>query len=159
MARIIDAGTREEWAAQNVADPPEVLLEISHSALTTPARVTAGNEDVELEGNQFIAVGAEVVLPEDDETGLPQARIAISNVGRALMEWIEATNGGHGARVKLMICSRSGEELAVEWSVSLRVSGIEVTPLKVIFTLGFADLLSAPSVATRYDSQQAPGLF
>lgn len=160
MPRTISLGTREEWAGQSVTNPFLVLLEITHPGLTEPARVAAGNDAVTLDGNTFQAIGIEVVLPEDGETAMPQARLAMANVGKELMQWIERTDGGRGAKTRLMVCVRGDDDsIQVEWETSLRVSRIEATPLRVVFDLGYSDLLNVPSVATRFDPDQAPGLF
>ena len=163
MPRTISLSAKENWGAQSVERAPLVLLEITHPALLVPARVVAGNEDVEMDSNTFQAVGLEAVLPDDGEQGVPQARLAMPNVGKELMQWLELSDGGRGAQVKLMLCSwtpdSNGKIIpAVEWETKLRVSSINATPLRVEFELGYSDLLSQPAVAVRYDREHAPGL-
>lgn len=160
MAKRISLGTREEWARQSVGRPPVVLLEVTHPAITEPVRLAAGNSDVSHQSFTYAAVGLEVLLPDEGESGLPRARVSISNVGKELTQWAEASQGGRGAAVKLMVAVREEDgSITVEWQTELRISSIELGLFTVEFELGYQDLLNLPAVSTRFDPSQAPALF
>ena len=163
MPRTISLSAKEHWGSESVERPPLVLLEVIHDGLAVPARIAAGNEDIALGGNTFQAVGIEAVLPDDSEQGVPRARLAIANVGKELMRWLEYSEGGRGSEIKLMVCSWTEDNSknivpTVEWETYLRVSSVHATPLRVEFELGYSDLLTQPAVRVRYDREHAPGL-
>lgn len=208
---------KETVHATGAPEAPRVLLEISHPALSEPARLvedtddfpygagygfvagaayalnqvvvpqtyngryyvctvagTAGTEPAwpttigqtvasgaatfRCEGNQFKACAFDITLPDDVEQQLPRAELAIDNVGRELMQWLEASEGGRGAQVRLMQALRS-EPGVIEWEVTLDLTHVRATPARIAGELGFEDLLSMPAVGLTYRPEVAPGLF
>lgn len=139
-------------------EAPVILLEITHPDLSAPIRVAQDNADIVCQGNVFAAFAFEIDLPDDQDKQTPRARLAMDNVGRELTQWIEASNGGEGAQVRVMQVMRSDPDV-VEWEATLDLSNVEMDVRRVTGELGFEDLLNKPGVLLRYDPQTAPGIF
>jgi hypothetical protein len=139
-------------------EAPVVLLEITHPDLEAPIRVAQDNQDLLHQGNLFVAFAFEIDLPDDQDKQTPRASIAMDNVGRELTQWLEASDGGDGAQVRVMQVMRSDPDV-VEWEVTLDLSNVSMDVRRVTGDLSFEDLLNRPGVLLRYDPQTAPGLF
>ena len=143
--------------------PEDVLLdalEIRHPAIAAPVRVVNDTTNLELEGETWQAVAFEPRAVSDVEGRVPSAELRVDNVGRPLMEWIEAARGGGGATVRMMrVLVRGGGAPAVEWEVTTDVLSIRADQRHVIVRLGYDLLLQRPAVSMRFDPATAPGLF
>jgi len=78
------------------------LLEIYHNELTAPIRVVSDNKDFVLNGKTFTALRFGIKLPVDKEKQKPRVTLTMDNVGRVLTDFIDQTNGGRGAQVRIM---------------------------------------------------------
>jgi len=152
--------SRSLQAAVNATsgEAPRVLLEITHPGLAQPVRVVNDTQDLTSGGHLFVGLGFRITLPDDQEGRLPSAQLAVDNVGRELVQWLEVSNGGAGAQCRLMQVMRSAPD-TIEWEITMELSHIVVTTPEVSGTLGFEDLLNRPGCAMRYDPTTAPGLF
>lgn len=137
---------------------PCLCLEITHSALSEPIRVVNDNQDLVSNGNTFTALAFRALLPDDMEGQLPRAQLAVDNVGKELVQWLELSNGGEGAQVKMMQIRRSDPDV-VEWEIDLDLTNVAMNQIEVTGTLGFEDLLSRPAVSKVYNAATAPGLY
>lgn len=141
--------------------PRDVLLdalEIRHPALSTPVRLVNDRADLALEGQTWQAIAFTPRLVDDVEQRVPAAEIAVDNVGRPLMEWVEAARGGAGATVRMMrVLVRAGAA-AVEWEVTVDVLSVRANQRHVVVRLGYDLLLQRPAVTLRYDPATAPGV-
>ncbi|MBI3771473.1 MAG: DUF1833 family protein [Gammaproteobacteria bacterium] len=137
---------------------PLILLEITHPNLPQPVRLVQDNQDIVSNGNTFTAMGFEITLPDDKEQGLPQAKIAIDNVGKELTSWLDASGGGKGAKVRVMQIMRDAPNV-IEMDTTLDLSNVSMNVFKVGGTLGYQDILNQPAVTYTYRPDTAPGLF
>ena len=92
--------------AVSSSDVVLVLLEITHPDMPAPARVVRDTQDLVSNGNVFVATGFDFTFPDDKGAAAPRAELVVDNIGRELMSWIEASKGGRGAEVRLMIVLR-----------------------------------------------------
>jgi hypothetical protein len=158
VTRGYSAALATEIHATSSGDPPLALLEITHSGLTTPVRVINDTQSLVSNGNTYIALGFGIVLPDEREGQLPRAQLAIDNIGRELMQWLDTSNGGAGAQARLMQVRRSAPD-TVEYDITLDVVSVRATAKIVTCDLGFESFLDRPAVLTRYDPLSAPGVF
>lgn len=135
-----------------------MLLEINHPALSTPVRVVNDTQDITSNGNLYIACPFRFVPPDDFENQLPKAKLAVDNVGRDLMYWIETTSGGQGSSLNAMTVMRSRPN-QIEWSISMNLYNVQVTIKEVTAELGFDNLFAKPAVARQFRPDNSPGLF
>lgn len=139
-------------------ESPLVLLEINHSELSTPVRVVNDTQDITSNGNLYIACPFRFVPPDDYENQLPKAKLAVDNIGRDLMYWIESTGGGQGSWVKAMNVMRSRPD-QIEWSISMNLYNVQVTMKEISAELGYDNLFAKPAVARQFRPDNSPGLF
>lgn len=158
MSRTYSLTARRQLHTTSADDPPLVLLEITHANLTTPVRVVGDSQDLTHLGNVFVAMGFRVRLPDESQGAQPRAELAVDNIGRELMQWIEQSAGGRNARVRLMQVLRSHPD-NVEWEISMYLNNIKATQAEVSGELGFPRLLDVPAVQLRADPQTMPGIF
>lgn len=158
MSRQYSSQYKSTLAKVSAEEAPLVLLEITHASLTTPVRVVNDMQDLTSNGNLFIACPFRYVLPDDFENQLPKARLAVDNVGRDLMYWIETSGGGNGSSVKMMQVMRSRPN-TVEWSITMNLYNVQVTMKEVSAELGFENLFAKPAVLLQYRPDNSPGIF
>lgn len=158
MPRNYSSAAQTEMNATSGADPILILLEIDHVDLSVPIRVVNDTQDLVHQGNTFTAMAFRAVLPDDLEQGASRARLAIDNVGRDLMTWLESSGGGREATVRMIQVLRSAPDV-VEWEVTMDLINVSADALEVSGELGFDNLLDRPAVALTYTPASQPGIF
>ena len=145
---------------------PEVMvltaLELTHPAVAAPLRAVNDAQSKRIGGHDFAAARFSARLADDADGQAPRAELVMDNVGEALTRWVEASDGGSGAVVKLMQVAEApvdDGDLEVEWAVELDVVGMRVTAQSVTARLGFDPMLHRPAVQVRHDPDHSPGLF
>ena len=158
MARNYSAQYKGTLAEVSPEEAPLVLLEINHPALTAPVRVVNDMQDLTSNGNLYIACPFRFVPPDDFENQLPKAKLAVDNVGRDLMYWIETTSGGQGSTVTAKYVMRSRPD-TVELSITMNLYNVQTTMKEVMADMGFDNLFAKPAVGLQYRPNTAPGIF
>lgn len=137
---------------------PLILVEINHPDLSSPIRVVNDKTDLISNGNTYTALAFRIVLPDQSETTQPKARLALDNVGKELVSWLEMSSGGAGATATLSQVMRSTPNV-IEWQIQLDLTNVVITSLEVMGDLGFTDILNQPGVNVIYRPETAIGLF
>lgn len=158
MPRSYSLTARRRYAETNAAEHPLVLLEITHPGLSAPVRVVGDTLDLVSNGFTYTACGFGIRLPDERQGQQPNSELFVDNIGRELMQWIEQSAGGQGARVRMMQVLRSTPD-NIEWEITLQLTGLKTTPAQVSGALGFPRLLDVPAVQVRADPQTMPGIF
>jgi len=158
MAKNYSANFKSTLAEVNAPEAPLILLEIDHEALSAPIYVVNDTDEVVSNGNTYIAFPFRCVLPDDFESQIPKARLAIVNIGRELMYWIETTSGGQGSTCTFKQILRSNPNL-VEWEITMNLYNVSVTMQEITAELGFENLFSKPAISRQYRPDTASGLF
>src|SRR5690606_14258950 len=107
------------------AELPPFLLEISHPELFEPGRVDGDSQDLVSNGSPSVGPAFRISCPDEQQGQQPRAELAIDSVGRELMEWVETSAGGKGARVRILQVLRSTPN-NVEWEIEMELSNIRV---------------------------------
>lgn len=149
---------RRRLSETAAAELPLFLLEISHPELFEPVRVVGDSQDIVSNGSTYVGLAFRISLPDEQQGQQPRAELAIDNVGRELMQWVETSAGGKGARVRILQVLRSTPN-NVEWEIEMELSNIRVTAFEVVGELGFPRLLDVSAVQVRADPQTMPGIF
>ena len=147
--------------AIRAAAPEDVLLialEISHPKISDPVRVVNNPVNQIIEGNTYVGLRFSARLADDIEGRAPEAELVIDNVGRDMMQWIEAADGGAGATVRIMQVL-AGPPTAPESEMTLDVARVRADQERIVVGLGFDPLLGRGAVQLRHDPQTSPGLF
>lgn len=158
MTRSYSSAYKSTLSSVSAQEAPLVLLEIDHPLLTVPVRVINDTQDLVSNGNTFIACPFRCILPDDYESQLPKAKLAVDNVGQDLMYWIETSNGGQGSTVKFMQIMRSRPDL-IEWQITMNLYNVNVTMQEVTADLGFDNLFSRPAICIQYRPDNSSGIF
>ncbi len=158
MAKSYSTKLKETVNSVSASEAPLTLLEIDHADLSTPIRVVNDNQDLVHLTNTFTAMAFRITLPDDLEQGAPRAQIAIDNIGKELVSWLETSAGGQGATVRIIQVLRSLPDI-VEWDVTMNLTDITINQREVTGQLGFSDVMDLPGVPLRYRPEIAPGLF
>jgi hypothetical protein len=142
---------------------PVMLLEIDHADLQSTVRVTnmagAPGETFTHSGNQYDKVGFNLVPLDDLSQGSPRAQLSLDNTDPVLMELLETTNGGVGAKIKIISVLPSAPN-TVQWEVdNLSMMGVSASSASVDAGLGFEDLLGRAGVAWRHTPNRSPGIY
>lgn len=141
-----------------VGSEPSYLLEISHPQLAIPIRVCNDVVDIVSNGNTFIACAFRVQLPDDVAQSMPRVPISIDNIGRELTQWLEASNGGRGAVVKIIQVMRDTPNV-IEQSYELFLMNVHQNIMEVSGELGMDNILDVPCLAATYNPETAPAMF
>ena len=158
MPKEYSAQYKSTLAEVNATEAPLILLEINHPQLTQPVRVVNDTQDLLSNGNTYVGFPFRCVLPDDFENQLPKARLAIDNVSRDLMYWIETTGGGQGSTATFKQVMRSNPDL-IEWSIQMSLFNVNVTMQEISAELGFENLFGKPAISLRYTPTTSPGLW
>lgn len=158
MARAYSAAYKSTLAGTSAPEAPLIMLEINHSALPSAVRVVNDTQDITSNGNVYPACPFRCELPDDFEGQAPRARLAVDNVGRDLMYWIETSGGGQGSAVKFIQVMRSRPD-QIEWSITMNLYNVVANFKEVSGDLGFDNLFGRPSIAMTYRPDTAPGCF
>jgi len=158
MPRNYSDKFKSTLAAVNSEEIPFVLLEISHSELSSPVRVINDTQDLTSNGNLYIGCPFRALMPDDFENQLPKASIAIDNVSKDLMYWIEQSGGAKGSTVRFMQVMRSRPDL-IEWEITINLYNISCTPKEITGELGYENLFTKPAVSMQYRNSNSPGIF
>lgn len=134
-----------------------ILLEITHPFVATPIRLVNDSKDFVLNDNLFIHMPFEVKRQNDVQGELPKVSLSITNVGRSLIRWIEASGGGRDAKLKVMLCRRSSQN--IEESIEFGIQSVVATTQKISFNLVIQNNLVKRSIRWVYDKRHARGLF
>ena len=142
---------------------PIFALEISHPSITDNIRVVNDTQDVTIEGDTYSALGFRPRLPQDRGEEIRQASIEVDNIGRRMVEWVEASNGGRGASMRIMEISfrNLGARVAeVVWELPAQMVGtVQMTNRVMRAALVDEGANRAPAVKIRHDPETSPGLF
>lgn len=157
MPKNYTAHFKEKTGSTSGAEPV-YLLEITHPQLGAPVRVVRDTQDLVSNGNTYIAMGFDIQLPDDLQGALPRAPIRIDNVGRELTQWIDESQGGKGAQVRLMQVMRDDPD-TLEYDITLDLLNVRQNGAHVVGELGYEDTLNVPALAETYRPDNTPGLF
>lgn len=155
---MASANFKKKINAVNSDARPLVLLEISHTNLTQPIRVVNDYENVTSNGHEFIALAFRITLPDQTEGNIPKARLEIDNIGKELVGWLEISDGGEGAKVRMMLVLRSAPN-TIEWEATLDLTNVSITQNVVSGDLSYKNILQKQGFRKTYRPASHPGLF
>lgn len=158
MARNYSTAFRGTVNSTSAREAPLLLLEITHPGLASPLRVVNDTQDLVSNANTYTALPFRARLPDDLEQGLPRAELSIDNIGKELVQWLEASGGGQGASCRMMQVMRSAPNV-IEFEITLDLTNLHMDAMQVSGTLGFENLLDRPACTWVYKPEIAPGLF
>lgn len=158
MSRSLSDAASRNVLATSADEPLLGAIEILHPDLEVPARFVNDTQDITIEGHTFFACRFDLTLPDDKDEQVPDARLEVDNVGRDLTQWLEESQGGRGAKCRILMVLRSSPT-NLEFDMTMDLTSLEVTNFRVTGVLGFKNTLMQSAVAVRYDPTTSPGIF
>lgn len=158
MTRSLSSAAARNVLATSADEPLLAAIEITHPGLEVPARFVNDTLDILIEGNTFFACRFDLTLPDDQDEQVPQARLEVDNIGRDLTQWLEQSQGGAGAKCRIIMVLRSAPS-NIEFDMTLDLTGLEITNFRVTGVLGFKNTLMQSAVTVRFDPSTTPGVF
>lgn len=158
MARAYSSAYKSTLAAVSSPEAPLILLEIDHADLGSPVRVVNDNSNLTSNGDIYVALPFRSELPDDFDGQSPRARLAVDNIGRELMSWIETSGGGNGSTCRFMQVMRSRPD-TVEWEITMNLYNVRCSFMEVSGELGFDNTFARAACALAYTPAVAPGIF
>lgn len=137
---------------------PIVLLEIRNEASPDVIYLAQDSEDVYSNGQVYSACYFEVSLPDDKESQIPRAAIAVPNIGRELTRWFEQLQGAPKTKVTFKIIQKHDPD-TIELEYKMDLVNIVLTNKRVTGNLSYRDTLNKDAVPIQYRPETAPGLF
>ena len=135
---------------------PAYALEISHPDVPDDIRVIGDSDDTVIEGNMYVALAFRAKLPSDKDREFRHATIEVDNVGRRMTSWVEQSNGGRGATVRVL----QVVEDQIVWELPMLLVGrAKVTNRILNISLSDSARNRSPGIKMRHDPINSPGLF
>lgn len=141
-----------------VCDPLILLMEINHPDLSTPVFIANNFEDVQSNGNNYVASYFDFEMPSSKNGEDSRGRLVIDNIGRQLTQWIEQSCGGRcGTVIFRLVVKSCPDEINKEECLQIISVCMDCNVVKV--TLGYEDLYKMKAVQKVFNECTAPGLI
>lgn len=134
------------------------LLTITGGGIVTPVRLVNDTRDITSNGNLFLALPFQVVLPRQSTKETPRATLRMENVGREIGRELEALLPGAELTATIQVVYRATPNV-IDYSFTAPLSGVRANVLSISASMGPTDLMRRPVVNARFDPFTAPGLF
>ncbi|MGY6273454.1 DUF1833 family protein [Achromobacter denitrificans] len=158
MSRSLSTAAARNVLATSAEEPLLSAIEILHPELEVPARFVNDTAPIEMEGNHFFDTRFDLTLPDDQDEQVPEARLEVDNIGRELTQWLEKSQGGKGAKCRILMALRSNPD-NIEFDMTMDLTGLEVANFRVSGALGFKNTLMQSAVAVTFNPTTSPGTF
>lgn len=149
---------RRNVLATSADEPMVMLIEVTHPDLAVPARYANNSEDIVCQGNLYIKSGFTITLPDDVDQQVPGAQVSVENISRDLTTWLEISNGGRGAKLRIMAVLPS-EPNILQVDMKMDLGRLSINNETVDGELGYKNSMMRPAVGVRYDPISSPGVF
>lgn len=137
-----------------------VLVELNHSTLPQPIRVTSNGQDTWHNSNRYQQFPFEVDWPEQSDGPPPSVSLKICNVDRTIVEAARtARTAGDRISVRVSLVLASSPSVVESGPYRFDISDITYDAIYVTGTLVLEDLLNAPFPGHEYTPASHPGLF
>ncbi len=141
-------------------DTPEVyvmLLILTYNGPSSPTRIAANNQDIVSEGNTYIGVPVQIVLPTTDGDRVSECDIVLSNIGQELIDEIRSLSDPITAEIRMITASDPNTVLVSYGDLTLRDIGYDA--LSITGRLTMEDFLGEPYPQGVMSAALFPGLF
>jgi hypothetical protein len=123
--------------------------------------VVNNNENVEVEGNEYIAFPFEITLPDSLEDAPPRARLRIDNVSRELGQAVRSITSPATVTIRVVRIEEGTDTLTGDVELSfpgLRLMNVTIDALAVEGALELENLVREPFPARTFSPAEFPGL-
>jgi hypothetical protein len=147
-------------ATQRTSDPHGFLelLTLTGGGISEPVRLVNDTRDQPSQGEIFLGLPFDLVLPKDAAKEIPRAQLRIDNVGRGIGQILEGLPPGAELKATIQVVYRATPDV-VEYEFTAPLSDVRVNMFSVTASVGPGAQLRLPAVNLRFDPFTAPGLF
>lgn len=133
------------------------LLTFTHPNLPAPIRLCSGGRNVMSRGEQYQYFPFDLIRPSATPDAPPQARLAISNVDRRIVEAVRSLSGDLFVSIELVLASQPS--VLEEGPIHLVLRDVRYDELRIDGELQPEPVLTEPCPPDRYTPSRNPALF
>jgi len=157
MSRDLSLTFREAINAQQTDEVFLVLLTIDHDDLGSPFYVVNNNEDIESNGNTFVAYPFDISLPDDSDDSIAVGKVTIDNVHRDIVVAIRGINTAPDLTIQVVLAS-DPDTIEAEFS-GFKFTDIVYDELVISGNISIEDFMHEPFPGDSFVPRYFPGLF
>ncbi|MBI3441731.1 MAG: DUF1833 family protein [Proteobacteria bacterium] len=157
MSRTVSSLARQALNAPETADAFLVLLTLSHADLDPPLRVTSDAVTTVSRGNSFAAFPFDLVLPDDQDSRSPRARLVIDNVDRQIVQVVR--NLSSAPTILIEIIRAASPDTVEARFVDFKLTSVTYDARRVEGALTVEDFTAEPFPSAIFSPSLFPGLF
>ena len=139
--------------AQQTNEVVLVILEIDHDDLAAPIRVVNNTENITSGGDEYLAAGFDIKLPDDDG----KTTISVCNVDRIMVQAIRSISSRPTVTISVILAS-DPDTIEVGPYI-MELSEVSYDAFTVTGTLTFDNFLDEPFPGDKFNPGIFPGLF
>ena len=139
------------------------LIIIEHASLAEPLWFCTNGEDIEVDGDLYTAIAAEVTLPDDTEDGVPVATIVLDNTDQKFTPLLRSASGEITVTLKearVLNAAASPPTFQVELSLlPFTLSDVDMDAASARLNLTYDNGLNSDFPADDFNPTDYPGMF
>lgn len=155
--RVISTTAQEAINASQTDQVFLVLLEITHSELTTPIRVVNNNESIISNGNTYYASAFNFSFPAQEEGTIKNSTLTIGNVDREIVRTIRSISTPPNVTASVVLAS--DPDVLEMGPFTFQLTDVGYNRDTVTGSLVFENYLRSNIGTIRYKNTTFPGLF
>ena len=137
---------------------PLYCLRITNSEIGT-LRYVLANENMILGGEEYLASGFTISLPERSDSGFTDLSFGVCNVSSEVYGYIRQLQEGVIPKSTYITLEQfHPDSLDFLYSLTLTITGVQLDNKEAVFTASFADILNTEFPKLTYTANNAPGL-
>ncbi|MCD6262278.1 MAG: DUF1833 family protein [Deltaproteobacteria bacterium] len=157
MSRDTSLTFRQAVYGQTTDEAFLVLLELDHSDLSEPIRVTSDGVDTISGGKTYISYRFDIRLPSDPSEGVTRGKLTIDNVDRQIVEAVRSISSPMSVKIMIVLAS-SPDTVEAEFS-GFELRNVVCDALQVTGDLSVEYFTSEPFPGDLFLPATFPALF
>lgn len=165
--RILSLNFREAMFGQETGEVPIWLLTITHPSLDEPVRLTTDNTERKSSdpliyrtmsrGEEYLYVGIDLTLPNEEDKNPPASKLTISNVARELIPLARSVITPPSIKIEAVLASAL-DDVEIELP-QMDMMNVSYNAAQLVFDLGIDSLISESFPGGTFSPANFPGLF
>ena len=156
MSRIISQRFRSAMYAPETGEAVIPLVEMTRDGWREPVRLAANGEDVEHQGETYIAYPFMISLPDDEDEGQPVMRWEADNTSLELIDELRVSARKIYVTVRWVLLSNPD---FAEIELDGEMPGVEYDAERITGQITVEPMLDEPLSRLAFNPETFPGLF
>ncbi|KKK88166.1 hypothetical protein LCGC14_2745900 [marine sediment metagenome] len=157
MGRTVTSAMLQEMFAQQTDQVFILLVTIDHDDLSQPIRICSDSQNIDSNGDTYVALPFQFGLPDESDSGSTRARLKIDNVDRSIVAAVRQLQTT--PIVQMQIIRADAPDVVEVDFPQLRFSSIGYSALIVEGELSVEDFMQEPYPTPAFVPSLFPGLF